>query len=76
MSGFVFGCGKDISVFVPSRLAHLGQSGKMRQFKCGSTAYDGGVNQCTACTEKHPVSLPHEEESDLDWFERQQGDAS
>lgn len=63
------GCGKSIEVFVPHGYTYRGV---MRE--CGSTAHDGGINQCDKCESKHPYSMPHEDESDLDWNERQHGD--
>jgi hypothetical protein len=39
-----FGCGKKFTVYVPK-----GYDYKPREVECGSTAYDGGVNQCPTC---------------------------
>lgn len=39
-----FGCGVKFTVYVPR-----GYDYKPREVECGSTAYDGGVNQCSTC---------------------------
>jgi hypothetical protein len=61
-----FGCGKKLVVYVPR-----GWDYKKLEVECGSTAFTGGVNQCAECVVKYPVSEPREDESDLDWFDRQ-----
>jgi hypothetical protein len=39
--------------------------------QCGSTSHTGGVNQCDTCIERiGAMPEPHEDESDLDYFER------
>jgi hypothetical protein len=65
MSKWEFGCGKKITVFIPSGYAY-----KPRERECGSTAHDGGVNQCDDCEKQHPVPAPYADESDADWYER------
>ena len=65
MSGWRFGCGKEIVVYIPTRYDY-----KERKAVCGSTAYDGGVNQCEECESKHNVPTPYEDEDDMAWFER------
>ena len=60
-----FGCGKDMVIDILTRHGY-----KERKTFCGSTAYDGGVNQCEECEKKHNVPLPYEDESDMDWYER------
>jgi len=65
MSAFRFGCGEPLTTFVMR-----GLTPKEVTVKCGSTSYTGGVNQCDACARKHPVIEPLEDESDADWFAR------
>jgi hypothetical protein len=65
MSGYRFGCGKEIVVYIPTKY-----SCREITAKCGSTAYDGGVNQCEECENKHNVPMPYEDEDDMAWFER------
>jgi hypothetical protein len=60
-----FGCGKKVYVYNPP-------SYKEREVECGSTAYDGNVNQCSECEEKHSVSPVRDDEGDMEWFERQE----
>jgi hypothetical protein len=62
---FRFGCGEVVTVYVPTRYDY-----KAIARKCGSTAYDGGVNQCEECSKKHNVPLPYENEGDMEWHER------
>jgi hypothetical protein len=69
MSKWAFGCGKQIDAVIPYR-----GDWKAITVECGSTAHDGGVNQCDACEEKHPVSDPYEDEGDMEWFDRQGGE--
>jgi hypothetical protein len=65
MSGWRFGCGKEITVYIPTKY-----SCREITAKCGSTSYNGGVNQCEECEEKHNVPLPYEDEGDLEWYDR------
>jgi hypothetical protein len=65
MSKYRFGCGKEIEVFVPRGFSYVSI---MRE--CGSTAHDGGINQCERC-EARAYSMPGEDESDMDWYERE-----
>lgn len=65
MSGYRFGCGKEITVYIPTRYDY-----KARKTTCGTTAYDGGVNQCRECEDKHNVPTPYEDEDDMAWYER------
>jgi len=66
-SKYRFGCGRPVEVFIPRGFTY---AGVMRE--CGSTAHDGGINQCEACEAVHPYSMPGDDESDMDWFERHQ----
>ena len=66
MTKYRFGCGKAIEVFVPRGFRYVPM---MRE--CGSTAHDGGINQCEECEETRTYSLPGEDESDMDWYERE-----
>lgn len=61
-----FGCGKEFIRHIPR-----GYGYKAIKVECGSTAYDGNVNQCDVCAEKYPVSPVRDDESDLEWFDRQ-----
>jgi hypothetical protein len=47
------GCGKTISVFVPTRYSH-----KEIKQPCGSTRYDGGINLCEECGDKYSKQYP------------------
>jgi hypothetical protein len=38
--------------------------------ECGSTAYDGGINQCDDCEADDPMPAAREDESDAEYFER------
>ena len=64
-----YGCGQPVTVYVPRKWDF-----KPMVFKCGSTSYTGGINQCEECATKHSVSEPREDESDMDWFERTESD--
>ena len=55
VSRWTNGCGKIISVFVPK-----GYSSKEIKVQCGSTSYDGGVNQCEQCAQKYGQPKKHE----------------
>ena len=66
MAKYRFGCGKVISVYVPR-----GWDYREIKRECGSTGHDGGINQCDECESKYPYSMPYEDESDMDWLERQ-----
>jgi hypothetical protein len=70
MSKWAFGCGKKIEVVVP----HGRYDSRAITVECGSSAHDGGVNQCDACEKNHPVSDPYEDEGDMEWFDRQGGE--
>jgi hypothetical protein len=63
-----YGCDAEMTVYVP-------RGGDYRELtvRCGSTAHDGGVNQCAACERRHPMPPAHEDESDMDYFERTDG---
>ena len=65
MSGWVYGCGQPVTIYVPRKWDF-----KPMVFKCGSTSYTGGVNQCQECATKHSVPLPYEDEGDMEWHER------
>lgn len=67
MSKWRYGCGKSMTVLIPHGMTY-----RERTVECGSTAHDGGVNQCSVCALKHPVSMPTEDEDDLSWAERQE----
>lgn len=70
MSKWRFGCGVRFETTIPR-----GYSYRTIEVECGSTSYTGGVNQCDKCADEHPVSEPlDDEESDMNWFERQGGD--
>ncbi len=60
-----FGCNKAITVYVPTRYSF-----KEHPTRCGSTAHDGGVNQCEECAAKLNVPIPMDDEGDMEWFER------
>lgn len=65
MSKYRFGCGETIEVSVPRGFDYVTI---MRE--CGSTAHHGGINQCYVCEAKHIYSMPEDDESDSDWYER------
>lgn len=66
MSGFRFGCGQQITISVPR-----GYSFAEVEVRCGSTARDGGVNQCSKCAESIDAGpLPDEDEGDLEFDHR------
>jgi hypothetical protein len=48
-----------------------GYSHREVEVRCGSTAIDGGVNQCDKCAAATPVVPVREDESDADWYVRQ-----
>jgi len=56
-SKWKYGCGKAITTYVPR-----GHGYKEVSAECGSTAYDGSVNQCDDCAAKIPQPSPHEED--------------
>jgi len=61
-----FGCDKEITVMVPR-----GYSYREYVTRCGSTAYDGGVNQCDDCAAKLGTPpTPREDEGDLEYDDR------
>lgn len=61
-----FGCDAEMTIYTPR--------GRAIKTRCGSTAYDGGVNQCDDCAEKSgPLPLPGDEEGDMEWFDRATG---
>jgi hypothetical protein len=66
-SSYRFGCGRDIEVVVPSGYGH-----RVIKARCGTTAHDGGVNQCGKCEVNHPYSMPDEDEGDMEWYDRQE----
>lgn len=69
MSAFRFGCGEPTTVFVPR-----GYSFREVTVRCGSTAHDGGVNQCGACANKIGAQpLPEADEGDLEYDHRVHG---
>jgi len=53
MSGWKYGCGKKFETAVPTRF-----SCKTVMATCGSTAWNGGVNQCDACATKQELMPP------------------
>lgn len=65
MSRWRNGCDASIEVYVPR-----GYGYKPMQVRCGSTAFDGGTNQCEACATQYTPPLPHADEGDLEYFER------
>ena len=61
-----YGCGKTIIVYVPTRY-----SSKEHETICGSTSYNGGVNQCDNCAKRTGyIPLPYEDEGDLEYDDR------
>lgn len=68
MSKWRYGCGKKFEILVPSNYSY-----REITVECGSTAPDGGVNQCGECGAK-PMPPAYEDESDMDYFERTEGD--
>lgn len=64
-SPYRHGCGVNMTVFVPRGFRYIEMT-----VRCGSTAHDGGVNQCDKCSEEDPMPAPYEGESDMDYFER------
>lgn len=66
MSGWRFGCGAKFTGFVPR-----GYSYREVTLTCGSTAYNGGVNQCDKCAARiDPGPLPEAGEGDLEFDHR------
>ena len=65
-----FGCGKDIVVYVPTKYDY-----KEMKVRCGSTSYNGGVNQCEDCANRTGyIPLPYEDEGDMEWYDRVTGE--
>jgi len=61
-----YGCGKKITVYIPTKYSH-----KEIEVDCGSTAYNGGINQCDDCASRTgPIPLPYEDEGDMEWDDR------
>lgn len=49
-----YGCGERITVYVPTRYDY-----KAREVECGSTGYNGDVNQCEICARtRRPPPTP------------------
>lgn len=66
MSGFRFGCGVSFSAFVPR-----GFTSREVEVRCGSTSYNGGVNQCDKCAASIDAGpLPDADEGDLEFDHR------
>lgn len=65
MSKWRHGCDAEMFVYIPK-----GYSYKEIKVRCGSTAFDGGVNQCDRCEAKFAAPAPLEDESDMDYYER------
>lgn len=65
MSKWRFGCGKKITVWIPR-----GMTGHELQVECGSTAVDGGVNQCRHCESERPAPAGREDETDDEYDAR------
>ena len=63
-----YGCDKLIEVWL-----QRGYNYKMFMVRCGSTAHDGGVNQCEACERKYPTP-PVPEYGDDDGDYSKEGD--
>jgi hypothetical protein len=64
MNGWNYGCGCKFTIFVQRGLFNYREA----TVTCGSTAYDGGVNQCDSC-EKHikpPPPWMHEDDGEDD----------
>ena len=59
-----YGCDKEIMVCVPRGP----YDAKSMTVRCGSTAYDGGVNQCVECARKHPQG-PVPEYGDIEHYD-------
>lgn len=63
MSRWRFGCGEKITVWVPRGLDY-----RELEVECGSTAHDGGVNQCERCANdpsRRPPRVPDYGDDDL-----------
>ena len=69
MSRWRHGCGKkfDIDIELDGRFRAI-------TVECGSTAMDGGVNQCDDCEKRDPMPPAYEDEGDMEYFERTEGD--
>ena len=67
MSKWRHGCGKRFEIMIPR-----GYGYREVTVECGSTAIDGGVNQCGECDHK-PMPAAYEDESDMDYYERTEG---
>lgn len=67
MSGFRFGCGCEVLVTVPR-----GYTCRTITYKCGSTGPYGDVVQCDDCAKARPTLPVREDESDEDWYARQE----
>jgi hypothetical protein len=66
MTAWRNGCDESIEVYIPK-----GYSYKAVMVRCGSTAFDGGVNQCERCAARTgPLPLPDEDEGDMEFYER------
>ena len=64
-----YGCGKEIIVYVPTKY-----SSTEHKTVCGSTSYNGGVNQCDECADRTGhIPLPYEDEGDLEYDDRING---
>jgi hypothetical protein len=64
-----YGCGATFTIWVPR-----GWNQREVKVRCGSTAIDGGVNQCQHCEViVGQPPLPMEEEGDLEWDHRVNG---
>lgn len=61
MSRWNWGCGCRMTVYVPRGYSH-----REINVECGSTAYDGGVNQCESCADDPRMKPPPPREME-DW---------
>ena len=68
MSKWRHGCGKPVTVYIPKGWDYVA-----RERECGSTAIDGGVNQCDECAATGSMPPAREDESDMDYVERTEG---
>lgn len=53
MSRWKYGCGRKFERAIPTRY-----SSRLITVECGSTAHDGGVNQCDACGSRDDLRPP------------------
>lgn len=64
-----YGCDTEITVYAPRGYGYVEYT-----TRCGSTAHNGGINQCEECERKFDaLPLPDEDEGDLEWDDRCHG---